>query len=146
MEKLFNGTHPFTMLIKIIEKGESLSDEDCATLFKKVSEEYGETLAVSAIRGKLFFHNKPEKDEVLGCVNISEPDSMKSDGYVNPTISDIELKSNGYSKCQHSIVKDRSDLEISESEKFDVSAENKLEPEKTEIFYRRQAGTGNIRT
>jgi len=28
---------------------------------------------------------------------------MKSDGYVNPTVSDIELKSNGYSKCQHSL-------------------------------------------
>ena len=29
---------------------------------------------------------------------------MKSDGYVNPTVSDIELKSNSYSKCQHALV------------------------------------------
>jgi len=40
----------------------------------------------------------------LGRVDISEPDSIKSNGYSDPTISDMEEKSDGYSKCQHGLV------------------------------------------
>ena len=52
-DALIKGTHPLTVLIKLVENGERLNEEECNDCFEKLASTYGKTLALAAVRGRL---------------------------------------------------------------------------------------------